>query len=94
MLFFMFACVGNLTYVLSILAYAPVCGGGAKRLECEHGEVRRLYLRYILVNASWLLGSFGTLALDGAIFVQFFLYREEGKGRDLAAVVEEDDDDD
>jgi hypothetical protein len=25
---------------------------------------------------SWLVGSFGTLLLDMAIFVQFFLYRD------------------
>ena len=97
MLFFMFACVGNLTYVLSILAYAPSCAtrsggrGRVKGARCEDGEAERLYARYILVNASWLLGSLGTLALDGAIFVQFFLYREGGKVEDLAVVDEEED---
>ena len=72
LLFFLFACVGNLTYVLSILAYAPVCRRGR---DCGASELRLLYGRYILVNASWLLGSLGTLLLDLAIFVQFFLYR-------------------
>ena len=32
--------------------------------------------RYILVNLSWLIGSAGTLGLDFAVFVQFFLYSD------------------
>ena len=97
MLFFLFACVGNLTYVLSILAYEPICGRERRAQEdvmwstrlqrlseaatmwrdtCEEGEMARLYARYIAVNASWLLGSFGTLALDAGIFVQFWMYRK------------------
>ena len=48
-----------------------------------------MYARYIGVNASWIVGSAGTLALDMTIFVQFFLYKkqeggggeEEGRGR-------------
>ncbi len=72
MLFFLFACIGNLTYVLSIFAYEPKCVGG-----CTKGEAGRLYGRYILVNASWLAGSLGTLFLDFAIFIQFFLYRSK-----------------
>lgn len=78
MLFFLFACVGNLTYVLSILAYEPRCaqvwdgnGGG-----CEGGEWGRGYGRHVLVNASWLVGSAGTLVLDMMIFGQFWVYRE------------------
>ena len=80
MLFFIFACVGNLTYVMSIFAYEPACaslqaldqglGGG-----CTDGEWGRMYARYILVNASWIAGSAGTLALDLTIFVQFWLYK-------------------
>lgn len=54
-LFFLFACLGNLTYVISILA-----------LDMSP--------RYLLVNASWLLGSVGTLLLDGVIFIQFWVY--------------------
>ncbi|KAI9373746.1 PQ loop repeat-domain-containing protein [Aspergillus egyptiacus] len=73
LLFFLFACIGNLTYVLSILAYSPLCEGGR---PCQGGEVRRLYGRYILVNLSWLIGSFGTLFLDMCIFIQFFLYQD------------------
>lgn len=70
MLFFLFACLGNLTYVLSIFAYDPHCG----RHGCDtmHG-----YGRYILVNLSWLAGSMGTLLLDMCIFVQFFIYRKD-----------------
>ena len=80
MLFFLFACVGNLTYVMSILAYEPGCA----RLEsyhgarggCESGEWARGYGQYILLNASWLIGSAGTLLLDLMIFGQFWLYRD------------------
>lgn len=91
LLFFLFACIGNLTYVLSIVAYSPVCRGNTSttddvdwvlhrhRPHCRPGEVATLYGRYILVNLSWLIGSFGTLLLDMAIFVQFFLYRDATK---------------
>lgn len=73
MLFFLFACLGNLTYVLSILAFEPDCdgAGGDDSGVCDAGQ---MYWRYILLNLSWLAGSAGTLALDFAIFVQFFLY--------------------
>ncbi|KAJ5586116.1 hypothetical protein N7450_005903 [Penicillium hetheringtonii] len=88
LLFFLFACIGNLTYVLSILAYSPVCqrassasdnldmSGHRHRAHCRPGETSALYGRYVLVNLSWLVGSAGTLFLDMAIFVQFFLYRD------------------
>lgn len=56
-MFFLFACLGNLTYVISILAIDTSW-------------------YYLWVNSSWLAGSFGTLALDFTIFVQFFLYNE------------------
>lgn len=77
MLFFLFACLGNLTYVLSILAYdgSSECAAGPG--DCEAGEEGRIYWRYVLVNMSWLAGSAGTLLLDGAIFVQFFLYNKD-----------------
>lgn len=94
MLFFLFACVGNLTYVLSIFAYEPAC---AKRNDaasplrlvetltrgtfCTEGEWSREYGRYILMNASWLAGSGGTLFLDMGIFVQFWIYRGREAGR-------------
>ena len=76
LLFFLFACIGNLTYVLSIFAYSPVCEG-RKNGECRPGEQLRIYARYILVNASWLLGSLGTLILDLGIFAQFIAYRSK-----------------
>jgi len=81
LLFFLFACIGNLTYVLSILAYSPVCQGRSKHhhMRCRPGEASKLYGRYVLVNLSWLIGSFGTLLLDMAIFVQFFLYPDGKK---------------
>lgn len=86
MLFFLFACVGNLTYVMSIIAYEPGCAreqsiGGSRAGPtyshgyCEEGEWSREYGRYVLVNASWLIGSAGTLLLDLAIFAQFWIYR-------------------
>lgn len=74
MLFFLFACLGNLTYVMSILAYGPRC---ATLGQCQPGEAGTIYGRYILVNLSWLVGSAGTLFLDGAIFVQFFIYSQD-----------------
>lgn len=77
MLFFLFACIGNLTYVLSIFAYEPLCQSNHRR--CAKGEAASIYGRYILVNTSWLIGSMGTLILDMGIFIQFFLYREEDK---------------
>jgi len=75
MLFFLFACIGNLTYVLSIFAFDPKCSG--KHGRCADGEAGKVYARYILVNASWLAGSMGTLLLDLGIFAQFFIYREK-----------------
>lgn len=77
LLFFLFACIGNLTYDMSIFAYNPqnACQHGPG--HCESGEARALYIRYIVVNMSWIIGSLGTLVLDGAIFVQFFLYKKD-----------------
>lgn len=75
MLFFLFACIGNLTYVLSIFAYDPHCRG--KHGHCKAGEASDIYAQYILMNASWIAGSLGTLFLDLAIFAQFFVYREK-----------------
>ncbi|KOS18983.1 putative vacuolar amino acid transporter [Escovopsis weberi] len=74
MLFFLFACLGNATYVLSIMAYEPRCDGGR---PCQGGEAARLYGRYMLVNLSWLLGSAVTLLLDFGVFAQYFMYRTE-----------------
>ncbi|CUM67611.1 uncharacterized protein PRCAT00005311001 [Priceomyces carsonii] len=62
-MFFLFACLGNLTYVISILAIDTS-------------------LQYLWVNSSWLAGSLGTLGLDFTIFVQFFIYNEEGDEED------------
>ncbi|KAF7171546.1 hypothetical protein CNMCM5623_003854 [Aspergillus felis] len=79
LLFFLFACIGNLTYVLSILAYSPLCKRHSRHSpHCRPGEAAALYGRYVLVNLSWLIGSFGTLLLDMCIFIQFFLYQENG----------------
>ncbi|KAK4196519.1 PQ loop repeat-domain-containing protein [Triangularia verruculosa] len=96
-LFFLFACLGNLTYVLSILAYDPVCT--AEDGECRDGEAAKIYWQYILVNLSWLAGSAGTLFLDMSIFVQFFLYskgdeEEEESDEESGSVSGSDDEDD
>ncbi|KAL8799258.1 MAG: hypothetical protein Q9182_006025 [Xanthomendoza sp. 2 TL-2023] len=79
MLFFLFACVGNLTYVMSIFAFEPECaslGRQNRALQCEPGEWSAEYRQYILVNTSWLIGSAGTLLLDMTIFAQFWIYRK------------------
>jgi len=73
MLFFLFACLGNLAYVLSILVYQPQCGS----IRCAPAQARQQYAKYIAVNASWLLGSLGTLLLDAGVFVQYFFYRSK-----------------
>jgi uncharacterized protein with PQ loop repeat len=84
MLFFLFACVGNLTYVMSILAFQPACAmeqdfagdlGGSHRDGCEQGQWSTEYWQYMIVNLSWLIGSAGTLLLDLGIFAQFWIYR-------------------
>lgn len=79
MLFFLFACIGNLTYVLSILAYKPICKNPR---HCRPGEASGIYGRYIAVNFSWLLGSFGTLLLDAFVFIQYFMYKVEDYDED------------
>ncbi|KAI5786464.1 PQ loop repeat-domain-containing protein [Peziza echinospora] len=76
LLFFLFACLGNLTYVISIVAFVPP-GADAQKGWTE--EDKTVYWRYIAVNASWLLGSVGTLGLDMIIFAQFFWYRDQAE---------------
>ncbi|KAK4167601.1 putative vacuolar amino acid transporter YPQ3 [Cladorrhinum sp. PSN259] len=88
-LFFLFACLGNLTYVLSILAHDPQCEGED---GCQDGEAARLYWRYILVNLSWLAGSAGTLFLDMSIFVQFFMYSKSERDEESDDGSDYDDD--
>lgn len=70
MLFFLFACLGNTTYVLSIFAYEPKCGTH----HCTPAEARSIYGRYMLVNLSWLAGALVTLLLDLGVFAQYFIY--------------------
>ena len=72
MLFFLFACIGNLTYVMSIFAYSPSCQAKG---WCDYENWWGEYGRYVLVNLSWLIGSAGTLVLDMLIFGQFWVYR-------------------
>lgn len=94
MLFFLFACLGNLTYVLSIFAFDPKCDKKDGGEGCAPGEMRSLYGQYILVNLSWLAGSAGTLLLDMGIFVQFFIYSQpddDGDDEDDSAIEEGDE---
>lgn len=90
MLFFLFACLGNLTYVLSIFAFDPKCD----KEVCAPGELRNVYGQYILVNLSWLAGSAGTLLLDMGIFIQFFIYSrpDDDEDEDDSAIEEGDED--
>jgi len=88
LLFFALAFLGNCFYVGSILAFEPVCAGSPDVVSpemmlmprrqrhdvCRDGEARQLYLRYFLINLSWFVGSFGTLWLDGFVFVQWMWY--------------------
>ncbi|KAJ3476915.1 hypothetical protein NLG97_g8984 [Lecanicillium saksenae] len=71
MLFFLFACLGNITYVLSIFAFEPKCG----EKRCKHGESGRIYGKYMLVNLSWLAGALVTLFMDFGVFAQYFIYK-------------------
>ncbi|KAI0971879.1 PQ loop repeat-domain-containing protein [Xylaria arbuscula] len=87
-LFFLFACLGNLTYVLSIFAYDPAC----REAKCRPGEAGQVYGRYLLVNASWIAGSFGTLLLDLGIFAQFFIYDQDGDAHQAGRDYDEESD--
>lgn len=94
LLFFLFACIGNLTYDMSIFAYDPTpsCYQGGSIGKCGPGESSKIYLRYIAVNASWIAGSLGTLFLDLAIFAQFFLYRKDDGDENVAVDSDSDRD--
>ncbi|CCC67427.1 hypothetical protein NCAS_0A08690 [Naumovozyma castellii] len=59
-LFFLFACIGNITFIVSVMAIS-------------------LEPSYLLLNASWLIGSTGTLLMDFVIFAQFFAYGRSSK---------------
>lgn len=80
-LFFMFAGMGNLTYVMSILAYVPEGDWDPKK-----------YRMHLAVNASWLLGSVGTLILDAVIFGQFFMYQNAEEEEDCESDFGDDED--
>lgn len=86
LLFFLFACIGNLTYDMSIFAYSPICHTPG---HCAADEASAIYARYVLINASWIAGSLGTLVLDLAIFCQFFLYMKKDGNDDEVVAVEE-----
>ena len=84
LLFILFACIGNVTYVMSIFAYTPICEYPG---HCRPGEASLIYRRYISVNASWIAGSAGTLLLDLGIFWQFFLYKKDDEQLDEESAV-------
>jgi uncharacterized protein with PQ loop repeat len=73
-LFFLFACLGNITYVGSILI--------RRSSDSPH------YHKYLAINASWLAGSAGTLLLDVIILSQtlFYKLREEQAQRKKRSV--------
>lgn len=73
MLLFLFACLGNLMYVFSIIAFDTTSAVSNHCQSCDAGEI---YGRHILVNLPWLVDGLGTLLLDMAIFAQFPLYGE------------------
>jgi uncharacterized protein with PQ loop repeat len=79
-LFFLFACLGNSTFVLFILAFDAT---GAVSNRClESCGAREVYGRHILVNLPWLVDGVGTMLLDVAIFAQFLHYGEVKPIRD------------
>lgn len=63
-LFFLFACLGNTSFIISVLSIS-------------------IDSYYLLVNASWLIGSSGTLIMDFIIFLQFFMYNRNGMGKEI-----------
>jgi len=81
MMFFFFACLGNLTYNMSIFAYDPQ-GACEVPMHCHAAEARSIYGKEIAVNLPWILGSLGTFCLDMGVFVQYFLYRTDDEFSD------------
>lgn len=88
LLFIMYACLGNITYDMSIFTFSPQthCFDGPG--ECEKGEASAIYRRYLAINASWIVGSLGALLLDMIVFFQFFLYSGEKQGNESAGTVD------
>ncbi|TWU73538.1 hypothetical protein ED733_003698 [Metarhizium rileyi] len=84
MLFFIFACLGNVTYVLSIFAYEPEC----THEECQPGEAGRIYGRYMLLNLSWLVGALVTLFMDLIVFGQYFYYSGNDSDKETCCYAE------
>lgn len=82
LLFIMYACLGNITYDMSIFTFSPQthCVDGPGR--CEEGEAGAIYRRYLAINASWIVGSLGALLLDLIVFTQFFLYSGDERKND------------
>ncbi|ODV94836.1 hypothetical protein PACTADRAFT_50692 [Pachysolen tannophilus NRRL Y-2460] len=44
-------------------------------------------LKYLELNCSWLIGSFGTVFEDAVIFLQFFLYKDNPENLDSEAII-------
>lgn len=85
LLFIMYACLGNITYDMSIFTFSPQahCFDGPN--ECEKGEAGAIYRRYLAINASWIVGSLGALLLDLIVFFQFYLYSGEKQSGERAS---------
>lgn len=81
MMFFLFACIGNLTYNFSIFAYSPQAACEVP-MKCLDGEAKQVYGKYIAINLPWILGSLGTLCLDMGVFVQYFMYKRDDEVSD------------
>ncbi|PHH62715.1 hypothetical protein CDD81_6784 [Ophiocordyceps australis] len=82
-LFFMFTCLGNVNYALSILIYVPNCADAV----CKPGEASQIYWRYILINLSWLSGCLLTLALDLCILAQYYAYQKPSGEKEQGQIV-------
>ncbi|CAI4055584.1 hypothetical protein SKDZ_02G2550 [Saccharomyces kudriavzevii ZP591] len=61
-LFFLFACLGNISFIVSVLSMS-------------------VDPKYLILNASWLIGSAGTLLMDFTVFIQFFIYARSQYGK-------------
>ncbi|TGZ82669.1 PQ-loop-domain-containing protein [Ascodesmis nigricans] len=65
-LFFVFAGIGNAAFVVSVVGFVPA----------GEGDWREEWRRHLAVNASWLVGSLGTMVLDAVVFWQFVVYQK------------------
>lgn len=91
-LMFVFALLGNSTYVASIFLYETPCGAGHQSAELGDicggpGGAAAVYARYVLINLSWILGSTVTIFMDLGILGQHLWYTRKAKRESLLAVL-------